>query len=299
MLKDKKLEVSAGEKEPILGWRVWRFDEKGRLFSVSNKPNNKHCPCCHLHAEVEEMRAWPAGAPLVASGFPDTPISGIHAMKEDWASELDNLTYGSICVGVVALWGLIHEHADGYRAMYGYPVKLYFLRCDEAAAGAAAARYRVPVELLERFPFARPQPESMEDRMAAIAKREWKRKREMATRAEISLLRATEPTLPPVKGQTPKRVEALLFIAANPAGIRRSQLTKQTNLIRQAHLERRLRGTIQQSTPAGETLLQLERLGLVIRTMERGDELNLWTLTGAGRKLVDLIQGSSLRKEEK
>ena len=151
--KSQSQKIQRGD--PILGWRVWRFDEKGRLFSLINLPANEHCKCCSEHDQTEEMRAWPAGAPLVGES-PKKDYSGIHAMKADWDAELSEPFFpDEECVGVVALWGLVHEHEDGYRAKYGYPVKLYFLREHAAQAAAAGARYRVPVELLDRFPFGK------------------------------------------------------------------------------------------------------------------------------------------------
>ena len=289
---------------PILGWRVWRFDEKGRLFSLLMLPRNSHCKCCGEYNEAEEMCSWPAGAPLVAHSPALNDASGIHAMKKDWDAELSNYCSSAYtgagvenCVGVVALWGVVHEHEDGYRAQYGYPVKLYFLKQHEAGAAAAGARYRVPVELIDSFPFGNKTEARLRDEREGRRLRQIREEKREALnkkrRSEIALLRATEPQLPEVKGQTRKRVEALLFLGANPGGIRTSRLTKETNIIRQAHLLRAISGTTHRSTPAGEVLLNLERLGLVSRKMQR-DWLNLWTLTEAGRNLLELVR----RKQE-
>lgn len=110
--------------EYVTAWRVWRItgENDGKRELVS--------------AAYGEHR-WPGGKPLEeAKPVPDRGQVGIHGFKESsnaWnvygkLRSTNNPNSSAIFVtvlGKVALWGTVIEHEIGYRAQYGYPLKIW------------------------------------------------------------------------------------------------------------------------------------------------------------------------------
>jgi len=67
---------------------------------------------------------------------------GIYACKH-WEHQDVDSRYG--LVGIVALWGRVFEHEDGYRAQYAYPLELWYPWQDEYDAQERFNKMMVPI----------------------------------------------------------------------------------------------------------------------------------------------------------
>jgi hypothetical protein len=89
---------------PIRAWRLWKIGDAGLLYSVTRG----------VH--------WRPGVPMQADATPQQfGQDGIYAVK----NKAHRFAYtGDTVLGEVGLWGVVIEHAHGYRAEYAYPIRL-------------------------------------------------------------------------------------------------------------------------------------------------------------------------------
>lgn len=109
MLLEATRAHTVGECEPILAWRRWRV--------VMRRHGGYNLKSIHVRQHL-----WRNGA---ASTTPPTldDALGLHAFKSYRAA----IGYGvkpPIVVGQVALWGVVIEHWNGYRAEHARVVRL-------------------------------------------------------------------------------------------------------------------------------------------------------------------------------
>lgn len=124
----------------LYGYRVWKVDEEGRLYSVRGPV-------------TLPWAAWPVDRPMTATcvrgffpwGQHRAPVfgcsCGVYACKEPVelgpsASGVD--PYGPHVMGVIQLWGRVVEHPLGWRAEKGKPIAIEW----SDAAERVAARYK-------------------------------------------------------------------------------------------------------------------------------------------------------------
>ena len=120
---------------PVVAWRAWGLSGQ--------------CGTLRLRPVGRFARPWPPRRPVEAScghwRFHRAPrlgcTCGVHATREP---ELLRRARGPAVVGTVALWGTIVEHALGYRARFGYPLRLCLV-CPVCFWQLGAARSRPPV----------------------------------------------------------------------------------------------------------------------------------------------------------
>jgi hypothetical protein len=120
---------------PVIAWRAWAL--------------SGHAATLRLRPVGRFARPWPARQPVEAScghwRFHRAPslgcTCGVHATREP---ELLRRARGPVVVGTVALWGTIVEHALGYRARFGYPLRLCLV-CPVCFWQLGTARSRAPV----------------------------------------------------------------------------------------------------------------------------------------------------------
>jgi hypothetical protein len=92
---------------PLIGWRLWRVTKKQKLQSLS-------------YGHV-----WTPGKPMVGDPRPGN-THGVYAMKARGDVEsFPSAETSDTVLGEVALWGRIIEHEHGYRAQFGYPLRLH------------------------------------------------------------------------------------------------------------------------------------------------------------------------------
>jgi hypothetical protein len=100
---------------PVVAWRAWALS--GHDGTLRLRPVGRY------------SRPWPPRRPVEARcgrwRFHRAPsmdcTCGVHATRE---YELLRRVRGPTVVGSVALWGAVVEHTLGYRARFGYPVRL-------------------------------------------------------------------------------------------------------------------------------------------------------------------------------
>ncbi len=120
---------------PVVAWRAWALSGHEEMLRL--RPVGRYA------------RPWPLRRPVEAGcghwRFHRAPsigcTCGVHATREP---ELLRRARGPVVVGTVALWGTIVEHALGYRATYGYPLRLCLV-CPICFWQLGAARSRTPV----------------------------------------------------------------------------------------------------------------------------------------------------------
>jgi hypothetical protein len=125
---------------PAVGWKVWRFDEDGRLRSV-------------LYGDLWEIDE-PIQARCKRLGH-DAPYDGcecgIHAGRElsAWGHYL-NVEREARVFGRVLLWGSTLEGAHGWRAAQARPVEIFVPEAvgDAERVAEALCAYDVPVHVL-------------------------------------------------------------------------------------------------------------------------------------------------------
>lgn len=138
--------------EPIYGWRAWRISRTVdglRLCSIIYDdvwtPNEAFTATCQASSH--------------SSGAPDTSCAcGVYASRSSGAAKRyatgrnDGLFIGR-AIGIVALWGLVFAGADGWRATFAYPKRLWVREpggaCSPEAEGVAGelAVYGTPLDL--------------------------------------------------------------------------------------------------------------------------------------------------------
>jgi hypothetical protein len=142
--------------EPIVAWRVWYAADSADGLCLSS---------------VVHRALWPHGEPLVATchrfRLPMWPFR--RAPHDAPSTECRCGIYGATAqtmrlylpesiawidvvpvLGRVSLWGVVHEHEDGWRASLAYPETLFVPVAQLGARRAARAihdlgRYGVPV----------------------------------------------------------------------------------------------------------------------------------------------------------
>jgi hypothetical protein len=132
---------------PVVAWRAWALSGHDTTFRL--RPVGRYA------------RPWPPRRPVEARcggrWWSHRPPSmgctcGVHATREP---ELLRRARGPAVVGTVALWGTIVEHTLGFRARFGYPVRLGLV-CP-ICFWQPAARSRAPV-LVAELPGGRNMP---------------------------------------------------------------------------------------------------------------------------------------------
>ena len=134
--------------EPLVGWRYWRV-ESSVLTSLTR---SVHWPA---------LGRYEAGCRLVARHGPVPAVEchcGIYAARDlDTLKELATPNVRvPLAVGKVALWGRVIPAERGYRAQYGYPLRLWLvweslepLEQPGAQRIELAAAYGVPVQFCD------------------------------------------------------------------------------------------------------------------------------------------------------
>jgi hypothetical protein len=139
--------------EPIIGWRFWRTDEEGILYSLTRRAGG-------------HLTRWPQLRPAQAScraGLDHlsphrTCRCGWYACRSvtdlvRWFAFAVSACYihpWEISLGTVALWGRVIEHRGGWRAEFAYPQRIYAIKADFAPAVASA--YRIDAHPLHAAP---------------------------------------------------------------------------------------------------------------------------------------------------
>lgn len=115
--------------EPLVGWRVWRVCDDGRLVSC----NGVQWPA---HAALESVCKQGKNH---APSFDCT--CGVYAYTQRGGANHHRTTLfttETIAIGSVALWGRVIQHRLGYRAQYAYPV---CVEAPEHLVGVIHAQY--------------------------------------------------------------------------------------------------------------------------------------------------------------
>lgn len=127
---------------PIVGYRFW--------YPFSGPGYN---PDGYLHSLNNNHHLWPIDQPMVArpTDWSFNPYAcwsgGIHAFKTK--ERLMREHYGIF--GEVWLWGRIEEHAEGYRAEFAYPKRLFTTHGEKGTTSSStvtnlAKRYGIATE---------------------------------------------------------------------------------------------------------------------------------------------------------
>lgn len=107
-------------------WQVWRSLEGMSLQSVTGRrAEGEWRPGEPMEARCGYWNMQPRGClcatcPDIAGGC------GIYAYRDI----PHDATFSNVVVGNVALWGVVIEHEQGYRAQYAYPVDLTYVICE-------------------------------------------------------------------------------------------------------------------------------------------------------------------------
>ncbi len=139
-----------GPSEPILAWRAWTCTPAGMLRSLTyplawagqsttaTDPLAMRAVCMRGHTNHRAPhRACGCGWYGLKTAAQVLPW--IHVRQR--MSALPRVR--RIVIGRVALWGLVVEHAEGYRAEFAYPACLYVP--SRALVRPLSERYRVEV----------------------------------------------------------------------------------------------------------------------------------------------------------
>lgn len=138
-------------REPIVGWRQWKFMYPHFLANLGN--DTIYVPREKIEARCEQEDHSEHQAPHL------TCTCGIYAYKEKprLLGEI-RITYGRplappvsglrLVYGEINLWGKVIEHEDGYRAQFGYPKRLWCTPAIEPLAGWIGYVYGVPCEVM-------------------------------------------------------------------------------------------------------------------------------------------------------
>lgn len=149
--------VIADKISPIIGWRVWLVDIHGSLFSPRYDPDTPwpgfektRAFCSGCSDDTSGLRfKHPTHAPPLRDGR-----CGLYAVKPGNVRQLlaffrvfsVPVRYPYYVAGEIALFGTVVEHAEGYRAAYGYPIRLYLPAALLPKLGPLLkARYGIPV----------------------------------------------------------------------------------------------------------------------------------------------------------
>ena len=113
--------LSASSASPLLGWRAWCLRADGRLQSVlydnvwePGRPLVAACPHGHAAPSLE------CACGIYAARRPEDAL--VYLTGRDKASVVGRL------LGRVALWGLVVEGEQGWRAQHAYPFGLAYER---------------------------------------------------------------------------------------------------------------------------------------------------------------------------
>lgn len=136
-------------REPVLGWRIWRVVEDrlcAVVWGMPWEPRVRFEAACH----AEPSPFW-AGERFPA--VHDSPgwdcECGVYALADRDDAELlarEKVDGDVIALGRVSLWGRVLEGERGWRGRYAYPYDLILLGGTEELARRLRALYAVDVE---------------------------------------------------------------------------------------------------------------------------------------------------------
>jgi hypothetical protein len=173
----------------VLGYRAWDADAEGRLWPLSDRRrpwvpgvNTARCNCERAGSMRLEWSSFEGRWRLEAVPEHDAPAAGCECGLYSWRrpprewSDLRGCATPPRIVGAVASWGLLHVHADGFRAAHACVATLAYradIDADSFATLAAIARaYRadlVPLGELEQAAATHAAPLSDDVRPAPVA----------------------------------------------------------------------------------------------------------------------------------
>jgi hypothetical protein len=140
-------------REPIVGWRQWKFMYPHFLANLGN--DTIYVPREKIEAHCEQYST--PGTLVLRKDHSEqqaphlTCMCGIYAYKEKprLLREIRNIYSGlRLVYGEINLWGKVIEHEDGYRAQFGYPKRLWCTPAIEPLAGWIGYVYGVPCEVM-------------------------------------------------------------------------------------------------------------------------------------------------------
>jgi hypothetical protein len=150
--------------EPVIGWRAWRAVESGGeiyLASVFHRvrwpfldPLAGSCKAFRAPWRLRHVRHAPPSSDCLCGIYAASTLDLACSYAPAFPPRSPG-PYG--VVGTVALWGDVIEHADGWRASFAYPTRLYVLftggrRAEHASRVAASLeRYGVPVGTVQAW----------------------------------------------------------------------------------------------------------------------------------------------------
>ncbi len=159
--------------EPLRAWRVWSVPETDagwRLSSIHYRqvwePRSEAAAWCYRSSRIphagsaahDRHLAPVAGCQCGIYGArrPEAAGEYLPLRHGPWESMYVSSEYRHRVVGEIELWGRTLECADGYRASFGYPARLWVptrrpdgREFDAASVALGLADYGVPITLLD------------------------------------------------------------------------------------------------------------------------------------------------------